>query len=318
LSATITDKATYFAYYSTYKMILKNKLDAGLSIKVDTSGTSGVTVKYAASSTTAEADMVDITSSAIINYSGQNLTVTLNDLKSIKDSNGNEIIAAGGIVYVTYNANFSDSLVYSNNGYASTLSVEYSNDPNDITSTAQTNEVSAKAFTYQLEVKNFEGAASDNKAYENAGFTLYKLNGSEETAVVDDVEKKGADLIWAGLDAGTYRLKQTTTATGYNTAKEVDFVISPTITKDSNDVYTLAAISATKVGETDSVEGFTGDASSAKLVYTIEHSAGALFPVSGGVGTTMFYLVGGCMIVAACVALTAYRKRRLARVIAGK
>ena len=87
-----------------------------------------------------------------------------------------------------------------------------------------------------------------------------------------------------GLEQGTYVLKETTTPAGYNTCDDVTVVIG------ENGVLT--------VGET--------------TVTTVEilNNAGSVLPETGGMGTTLFYVLGGILVLAAVVLLVT--KKRMA------
>ena len=48
----------------------------------------------------------------------------------------------------------------------------------------------------------------------------------------------------------------------------------------------------------------------AAVEITVENKAGAELPSTGGIGTTIFYIIGGLLVVGAAVVLIARRKAR--------
>ena len=99
------------------------------------------------------------------------------------------------------------------------------------------------------------------------------------------ISVKGLDNTW------TYTLKEVTVPAGYNKADDV----------------TINGSSLTKVEEgTD-----TSMTSTALFKETVENKKGAELPTTGGMGTTMFYIVGSVLVIGTAVVLIS--KRRMAR-----
>ena len=92
-----------------------------------------------------------------------------------------------------------------------------------------------------------------------------------------------------GLDADTYYLREVKAPNGYN--------------KLSSDIL------ATVIGATTNADGSTS--SYTTVVAKINNQSGTELPSTGGMGTTVFYVVGGILVVGAVVLLVA-RKRMTA------
>ena len=149
------------------------------------------------------------------------------------------------------------------------------------------------------------GTDSDgNKEFiplKGAGFTLYKKNASDAYKAVGS-ELKGEDMTtftWSGLDDGDYKLVETTTPSGYNTIPDIEFTITAThdVTSDNPTLISLSG-----------GDKFTGVISTGVVSANIENQAGAQLPSTGGIGTTLFYVVGGGLMVAAIVLLVTKKR----------
>ena len=139
---------------------------------------------------------------------------------------------------------------------------------------------------------------------------------SESNEVVSDKAHDGLILIY-GLDpAVTYTLTETKTENGYNLLTsdvELTVVKAETGTGD-------AAVNCTKV-VVDGIDGvYAGDQNAAAAntltltatqVNKVENNSGTVLPSTGGIGTTIFYVVGSILVVAAGVLLIT--KKRMSR-----
>ena len=117
------------------------------------------------------------------------------------------------------------------------------------------------------------------------GHPTYKLNPDGGTVTEFSTETDGYIVI-QGLDAATYFLYETTAPAGYNKLKDP---VNVTITKEGI------------------VKRFAEEARD-KQTIGIPNGAGSLMPSTGGIGTTIFYIVGGVLLVGAGVLLVV-RKR---------
>ncbi|XCP85946.1 SpaA isopeptide-forming pilin-related protein [Roseburia hominis] len=117
--------------------------------------------------------------------------------------------------------------------------------------------------------------------------TLTGGQTEENFALMTD--EKG-EIIFENLSEGTYLLKEVKAPDGYNMLKEpFAFTIS------RNAVRIDASNSGITVGE----DGKT---------LLVKNSAGAALPETGGVGTTVFYIVGGILMIGAGVLLVTRRR----------
>ncbi len=150
------------------------------------------------------------------------------------------------------------------------------------------NKVSLAGATFQLLYK--DGNAIKFSEVAGAAVPTYKVD-AEGTIdkITTDVNGK---FEFVGLDEGTYKLHETEAPAGYNKlASDLDVVITSE--------YDEAALTATyKVNNAD------------PATIEVENKTGGLFPETGGIGTTIFYMGGGLLMLAAVVVLVS--KKRMA------
>lgn len=280
------------ADYTTYKYVFTDTMSKGLTFKKGSTkimiGTKNVTLSFTENATT-NADGITV------------VTWTCDNLKGIDgvtlDENTN--------VVVTYTATLNESAVIGAGGNPNTVNLTYSNNPNKggEGDTGKTPDDKNIVFTYKLVANKLD---QDKNPLNGAGFTLYKnvkgADGKVTTEKIGD-EVKGEAMhtfSWKGVDDGEYVLKETTTPAGYNTMKDITFTVSAEHDTDSADPKLRKLETQTLATKTD-VENGT-------MTAEIVNKKGATLPSTGGVGTTMFYVAGGLMVVVAGVLLAAKKK----------
>ena len=117
---------------------------------------------------------------------------------------------------------------------------------------------------------------------------------------------------FVGTDAGDYKLVETTTPAGYNSVADVDFTVAATYETTSDDpVLTDLTVTPTTAGFVVTAKEYgtdtTGDTSDDEtsdrsiLETKILNRKGTELPSTGGVGTTLFYVFGSMLVIAAAV-----------------
>lgn len=132
---------------------------------------------------------------------------------------------------------------------------------------------------------------STEKKYSKTTTLTAKGTGQAETSVKGFVDDAGK-ITFRGLGAGEYTLTETVTPAGYNTIAPITFTIS--FDKE------------TKKFSTNNENISVGADNT--LSTTIVNNAGAELPSTGGIGTTIFYVLGGLLVVCAGVLLITKRR----------
>ena len=244
------------------------------------------------------------------------LTVTFNDLKTAVSG-----LAHGDKIVVTYTATLDASAVVGGNGNPNKVKLEYSNNPNG-EGTGETPEKTVVVFTYKTIInKVTKGTDGKNVPLAGAEFTLSKFIASEsgsDTVTVDSTEYHGTwnngvtvtptktgdvanVFTFSGLDTGIYRLTETKTPAGYNTIDPVYFEI--VATNDGTKVTSMEgkAVNGSEIS-------FTANETNGSLSADVINNAGTTLPSTGGMGTTVFYVVGGGLMAVAVVLLVTKKR----------
>jgi len=320
-----TTIASDFAKYNEYFLKVSDTLGAGLkldetSIEVYVDG-----VKATAGAANAKDGTYNV------GVTGQTFTITFAKL------NDNANAAAGKKVVVYYTATLDkDTAVIGNPGNPNTSYAEFSNNPNgNQEGTAKTPEDTVVVFTYKTDVDKID---PEGVALKGAGFTLYKKYKAEVAdktnaaaslgktgefwyAVGDEV--KGTDVTnfeFKGIDDGTYMLVETTTPAGYNTIDPITLVVTATHAADEHATYGYA-ITQLDAGNNDFSAAANGGEvkftkkdktektlTSGEIYSEIVNNSGTVLPSTGGIGTTIFYVVGAILVIGAGVVLVTRRR----------
>ena len=304
LKATLADNVSS---YTTYKVVFHDTLSKGLTYNSDAKVYIGGT----------ETNGFTVTST--VNADGTTtLTVSCDDVKDLGAGNSSVIT-----VEYTATLNNSDSVKNENKVY-----LEYSNNPNKSESgnneTGNTPEDTVVVFTY----KTIINKVTKNPAYDpdkdsnktgtdsegntqyipltGAEFTLEKYNKetNEWKSITVVKNDKGTTFTFSGLDDGNYRLTETKTPAGYNTIDPIEFTITATH-DNSGATPTLTSLSGNATG---SVITFTSNLSEGSLSADVVNQAGAVLPETGGMGTTLFYILGSVLVLGAGVLLVVKKR----------
>lgn len=246
------------------------------------------------------------------------LTVKFDDLKAVKDEKDAPIsVDKYSEVVVTYKAQLTSDASYEATGNTNTVKLVYSNNPM-AEGTGTSVEKTVTDHVFCLDVTKVD-KDNPNKKLE-AGFKVQVAQNDDEASVgrwlASDgslVKKEGeayefktdsstGEIRIPGLDAGTYRIVETTTPSGYNTIKPFHIQIMP-----EYDPATGKLTNLTVRKDSDFVEAnFDRDAS---IPVTIKNKKGSGLPLTGLNGVTFTWIAGGAVLCIGVAHLIRSRKR---------
>ena len=158
-----------------------------------------------------------------------------------------------------------------------------------------------KDGTYTTTAPTIAEDGTDNSADYDSTETKYtkttsvvaKGNGQTETKVVGTVQADGT-VTFKGLGAGEYTITETKTLPGYNTIDPITF----TLTFDAETKRFSSNNDKVTVGTDNTLDT------------SIVNQKGSLLPSTGGIGTTIFYVVGGILVIGAGILLVTKRRMK--------
>lgn len=235
---------------------------------------------------------------------GTTVTWTCNDLKSIE----NVTITKGTKIVVEYEAQLCDKAVIGSAGNPNTVNLEFSNNPNNggDSNHGKTPDKTCIVFTYKVVVDKTDGKSPLG----GAAFKLEKklADGSYTTVkefTADDITDKPTTFSFEGLDDGTYKLTETITPPGYNTIDPVEFKVVSTKNADDSTSAALTNLNGEKISGNITL---TSDKTEGSLTTEVVNEKGSTLPSTGGIGTTIFYVVGGILVAGAAILLITRRR----------
>ena len=213
-----------------------------------------------------------------------------------------DTLKANDQIVISYTATLNENAVIAGEGNPNTSKVSYGDSGN----TKYTPDSQTKTYTWDVDVFKYTMNGETEKALAGATFTLSKnADGSNPIALVSEgnnvyrVAKTGetgtvteittdatGKFTIKGLDADTYYLTETAAPAGYN-------MLSGPVT--------------VVIGENGVVNGTTEAPQGVDEVKVLNQS-GTELPSTGGIGTTIFYVLGAALVIVAGVLLVT-RKR---------
>lgn len=285
LKATVA--SDYDNYKNGYKLTFHDKESAGLtfnkeSVKVYVDGNE-ITTGFTVTAPAADGDTFD---------------VAFANLKDIA------AVHAGSVITVEYTSTLNENAKIGAEGNPNASHITYTNNPNDTQAgeNGKTPDDTVIVFTYKVVVTKYADSVADTKKLTGAEFTLTKDGKTIAVVKSDD----GTQFTFKGLDAGTYTLTETVTPAGFNTIEPITIVITAThdVTNDEPKLLTLTVTPA----DSFTVEMTTDNKPTGTINGNVINKSGSTLPETGGMGTTIFYVLGAVMVLGAGVLLITKRR----------
>jgi len=289
------------SHYSEYKVVVTDTLSKGLTFKEGT---------FVAKLGTHTLPAKNYQINTVTDASGNTiLTITFEDLFALVDDadqplkDGEKLIVPndGSNLILEYKARLNEDAVIGSDGNTNEVYMTYSNNPHSDTM-GKTKTDTVIVFTYRLDVEKTDGTSPLG----GAAFALYKndFDGNWDLVKTFAPDAHQTEFSFEGLDDGEYKLVETAAPAGYNKIEDQVF----NIVADHKD-GTLELISLNGVRVSGTIE-LSHDVATGTLSTTIVNEKGATLPSTGGIGTTIFYVLGGVLACGAVVLLITQKRMR--------
>ncbi len=323
--------------YDTYGYIFNDTLSNGLTLQEDT-----INVYIARDRDDEVREYTPLTEGVDYTLTlnnvangGGSFSIAFDDLKTapyMEQGNRNYVI-------VTYDATLNANAEVGLPGNPNSVDLQFSNNPNG-DGLGRTEKDTVIVFTYELDGTKVDGADQDTKL-EGAEFVLFN-GGHTRVALIQDgkvvdwinlpqgynyenykdisyetwqefsgqnndvIISSDAEGVFgvSGLDDGTYYLMEIKAPTGYNLMEnEKELAINATTTNGQNWAGMAGdALTALQI-LVDEGDAQTGNTDTGIVNIIVTNNQGATLPETGGMGTTLFYIIGGLLVVGAGILL---------------
>ena len=319
--------------YDTYEYIFTDTLSNGLTLQ---EGTINVYIALGRDDEVREytplTEGVDYTLTLNnVENGGGSFSIAFDNLKTapyIAQGNRNYVI-------VTYDATLNPNAEIGLDGNPNSVYLEFSNNPNG-EGLGRTTEDTVIVFTYELGGTKVDGENNDT-TLPGAQFVLFNGGHTRVAAVVDGKLSGWSELpdeysaanheeipddAWAdvenatitsdenglfsvaGLDDGTYYLREIKAPDGYNLLEDdLKIVITATTTNGQTWNGVAATALAALTISVDDAAAENGEPDTGAVAITVENNGGSTLPETGGIGTTIFYAAGALLVLCAGVLL---------------
>lgn len=158
---------------------------------------------------------------------------------------------------------------------------------------------------------------SNKSSYDQDDLTAGKKYKMNHVTTYETIEKEvllqgtsGTDgkIVFKGLGAGTYTIKEIVTPQGYTTAADITFTIGIDVPETITTGEEKATYSISSVTPAGSIDLKGSNATGGVYAADVIDLSGSVLPSTGGIGTTIFYVVGTILVIGAGVVLITRRR----------
>lgn len=319
--------ASNIATFNKYEYVFQDTLSKGLEVAKNDNGTPKDLHVYIVNNDAqievkqGDQDGYKVTSSKDETTKKETLTISFDNLKAVKSTDGSEIaVDACSSVVVTYKAKLNGEVEYRADGTTNEVKLVYSNNPTtDDKGTSESDKVAD--YVFGLDVTKTASDDSNKKLV--AGFKVKMIE--EGTAPVSgdqwltqtggltsDAGKAGvfttsetdSKVFIPGLVAGKYEITECTTPAGYNSIS-FTIVVTPTYNETTGELSGLSVTPSSNMVTSKLDRNVT----STKIPITIENKKGSGLPLTGLNGVTFTWIAGGAVLCIGVAHLIRSRKQ---------
>lgn len=290
IGQTVNFKSTITAQAGAENYVFHDTMSAGLTY----TGVTGITLN---------GTTVDATVNETVNYTVVTTGLTDGCTFEVRFSQAFcDTLKANDKIVISYTATLNEKAVIAGEGNPNTSKVSYG----DSSNTTYTPDSQTKTYTWKVDVFKYTMNGETETALAGATFTLsknsdgtspialvsegnnvYRVAKTGETGTVTEITTDATGKFTIkGLDADTYYLTETAAPAGYNK---------------------LAGPVTIVIGENGVVNGTTEAPQGVGEVKVLNQS-GTQLPETGGMGTTLFYVLGSVLVLAAVVLLVTKKR----------
>ena len=291
IGQTVNFKSTITAQAGAENYVFHDKMSAGLTY----TGVTGITLN----GTTVDASNYTVVTKDTTPAVSDNCTFEVRFTQTFCDT-----LKANDQIVISYTATLNENAVIAGEGNSNTSKLSYG----DSSNTKYTPDSQTKTYTWDMDILKYANG-DENKVLADAQFVLLNSAKTKVATIVGgkltgwvDVPAAGQDgsIAWPantvlttnasgkieidGLDADTYYLREVKAPNGYNKlANDIEVVITGATTEGGALTYTT-------------------------VVAKVNNQSGAELPSTGGMGTTIFYVLGGVLMAGAAILLVTKKK----------
>lgn len=294
---TITGKVPDYTGFTTYTYKIEDTMSEGLTFKKD------VKVKIGGT---------DVTDACTIVYDVNNNTNSFTVTVPVLDNK----YTIGAEIKVTYSATVNEKAIAVVSENKAELT--YSNDSTDSESKTTTPPEIVKVYTSKIVIDKYEKGDNETKL-EGAEFVLCRKAPNDEPQVAAFRNDSQNTIKLPYYKLQYYKWDETTKTVSW--VENIDAATKVTTDADgaasfdglANGTYHLVETKApagyNRMTEAQEVEVKGGTtAAELSVTTTVENQAGTLLPSTGGVGTTVFYVLGAVLVLGAVVLLVTKKR----------
>ncbi len=300
----VTSSVPNLAGYGAYTFNITDRFGTGLTFNDD------VAIQLKKGESTK--DLVEDTDFTV-SQSGQVVTITFTNFIQYKSTSWQ-----GADIVVTYSALVNDNAVVGATGNDNTVTLTYSSNPAVSSDTKTTTPEVVSSYVTGITIRKVD---SSGNALTGAQFQLtgdkvnkVRVQGTEmqtktESFTVNATVDANGQLVLEGLAEGEYQIKELVAPTGYHLLAE-PITVTITCTEPTEVVDgTEECVWSVEIANPND-ENVTPAVEDGIITLAITNQAGNELPFTGGMGTTLFVVIGLALMVGAAVAVILINKKK--------